>query len=217
MYWKSLRTLVLAGVAFCGLAGAVEGSDRQRTVSLPPERMTMAPAFTPVTGQARGPSGWLGFCERYAGECDGDSPPGAPVRFEGGERDLIVSVNNAVNREISPRTDMENWGVSERWDYPDTGFGDCEDYVLLKRRRLMEAGLPRSALLVTVVTDLAGDGHAVLTVRTDRGDYILDNMEDEVKLWRETPYGFVKRQSERDQRAWVALGSTAPAPMTASK
>jgi predicted transglutaminase-like cysteine proteinase len=39
---------------------------------------------------------------------------------------------------------------------------DCEDYVLLKRRMLMQAGWPREALLVTVVRDKKGDGHAVL-------------------------------------------------------
>ena len=64
-------------------------------------------------------------------------------------------------------TDLEHWGVVERWNYPDDGYGDCEDYVLLKRRMLMQAGWPREALLITVVRDKKGDGHAVLTVKTD--------------------------------------------------
>ena len=76
-------------------------------------------------------------------------------------------------------TDMEHWGVSERWNYPDDGYGDCEDYVLLKRRMLMQAGWPRQALLVTVVRDKQGDGHAVLTVKTDKGEFILDNQTEE--------------------------------------
>ena len=65
-------------------------------------------------------------------------------------------------------TDIEHWGVVERWNYPDDGYGDCEDYVLLKRRMLMQAGWPREALLITVVRDKKGDGHAVLTVKTDQ-------------------------------------------------
>ena len=74
-------------------------------------------------------------------------------------------------------TDLEHWGVVESWYYPDDGYGDCEDYVLLKRRMLMQAGWPREALLITVVRDKNGDGHAVLTVKTDKGEYILDNQE----------------------------------------
>jgi len=46
-------------------------------------------------------------------------------------------------------TDLENWGVVERWSHPDDGYGDCEDYALLKRRMLIEAGWPREALLLT--------------------------------------------------------------------
>ena len=82
---------------------------------------------------------------------------------------------NAVNDTIKPITDLEHWGVSERWNYPDDGYGDCEDYVLLKRKMLTQAGWPRQALLITVVRDKQGDGHAVLTVKTDKGEFILDN------------------------------------------
>jgi predicted transglutaminase-like cysteine proteinase len=69
-------------------------------------------------------------------------------------------------------TDEEHWGISDRWDLPADGFGDCEDYQLLKRRLLAEAGLPRRAMRMTVVVDETGDGHAVLMVRTDRGDVV---------------------------------------------
>ena len=81
-----------------------------------------------------------------------------------------MRVNDWVNDSIAPMTDMEHWGVVEKWSYPDDGKGDCEDYVLLKRRMLMQAGWPREALLITVVRDKKGDGHAVLTVKTDKGD-----------------------------------------------
>ena len=60
------------------------------------------------------------------------------------------------------------WPV-EKWSYPDDGYGDCEDYVLLKRRLLAARGFPESTLLITVVRDENNEGHAVLTVRTDRG------------------------------------------------
>ena len=104
----------------------------------------------------------------------------------------------------------------ERWSYPNDGYGDCEDYVLLKRRMLMQAGWPRQALLITVVRDKRGDGHAVLTVKTDKGEFILDNQNEEILLWSETGYRFVKRQSQSDQNVWVSLGDNRPAVSTAS-
>jgi predicted transglutaminase-like cysteine proteinase len=115
-------------------------------------------------------------------------------------------INSWVNQKIKPLTDLEHWGVKERWSYPDDGYGDCEDYVLLKRRMLMEARWPRQTLLITVVRDERGDGHAVLTVKTDRGEFILDNQRPEILLWSETGYRFVKRQSQTDPNLWVSLG-----------
>jgi len=83
-------------------------------------------------------------------------------------------------------------------------MGDCEDYQLLKRRMLIEAGLPRRALRMTVVIDENGEGHAVLTVRTDRGDVILDNKSDEVLEWFRTNYRYIKRESA-ETMGWVYL------------
>jgi predicted transglutaminase-like cysteine proteinase len=113
-------------------------------------------------------------------------------------------------------TDMDHWGMIDRWNYPDDGYGDCEDYALLKRRMLMQAGWPRQALLITVVRDHNGDGHAVLTVKTDKGEFILDNQTQEILLWSETGYQFVKRQSQSDPNLWVALGEARPAVVTAT-
>jgi predicted transglutaminase-like cysteine proteinase len=130
----------------------------------------------------------------------------------------MARIKHSVNDAIKPITDLEHWGVVERWNYPDDGYGDCEDYVLLKRRMLMQAGWPRQALLITVVRDKRGDGHAVLTVKTDRGEYILDNQNEEILLWTETGYRFVKRQSQRDPNIWVSLGDPrAPGPTAASR
>jgi predicted transglutaminase-like cysteine proteinase len=111
---------------------------------------------------------------------------------------------------------MEHHGLVEKWSYPDDGYGDCEDYVLLKRRMLMEAGWPREALLITVVRDRKGDGHAVLTVKTDQGEFILDNQNEDIVLWSEAGYRFVKRQSQSDPNAWVSLGDPRPATATAT-
>ena len=163
------------------------------------------PLFISVGDATRAPIGWVEFCVEYDPECK--TKPSLP-------RDVMLStqawkdlqrVNLWVNGHIKPMTDMEHWGVVERWNYPDDGYGDCEDYVLLKRKMLTQAGWPREALLITVVRDKNGDGHAVLTVKTDKGEYVLDNQIDEIRLWSDTGYRFVKRQSQSDPNVWVSL------------
>src|SRR4029077_8974171 len=124
--------------------------------------------------------------------------------------------NIAVNTSVKPMTDMDHWGVVERWNYPDDGYGDCEDYALQKRKLLMAAGWPREALLMTVVRDQNGNGHAILTVKTDRGEYVLDHQTNDVVLWANTGSRFVKRQSQSDPNVWVSLGEPRAAPATAS-
>src|SRR5262249_10729856 len=80
-----------------------------------------------------------------------------------------------------------------------------EDYALLKRKRLIARGWPPSALLMTVVRDEKGEGHAVLTARTVQGDFILDNKVDEVKTWNRTRYEYVMRQSYLNTMIWMSL------------
>ena len=81
---------------------------------------------------------------------------------------------------------------------------------------LMQAGWPREALLITVVRDKKGDGHAVLTIKTDNGELILDNQAEEILLWSETSYRFVKRESQGNPNQWVSPGDTRPAVSTAA-
>ena len=109
-----------------------------------------------------------------------------------------------INKKIAPVTDLEFYNTEEYWTLP-ASHGDCEDYVLLKRQALIRQGWPSGALLVTVVFDEAGDGHAVLIVRTDRGDFVLDNKIDAIRIWSQTPYRYVKRQSISDPDRWVAI------------
>ena len=164
----------------------------------------------------RPPIGWVEFCAEHASECKvAPSEPRNVVLTLRLWRDL-ARINQAVNANIKPMTDLEHYGVVEKWAYPDDGYGDCEDYVLLKRRMLMEAGWPREALLITVVRETSGDGHAVLTVRTDRGDFVLDNQNAAIVLWSESGYRFVKRQSQSDPNIWVSLGDPRPSAATAT-
>lgn len=117
----------------------------------------------------------------------------------------LIKVNNA----IQPRTDEEMWGKEEYWSYPD-GLGDCEDYVLEKRLRLIAVGVPAGNLLITVVRQPNGDGHAVLTVSTNLGDNVLDNLEPGILAWTDTGYSYLKRQSAQDSGKWVSVNDARP-------
>ncbi len=172
--------------------------------------------FIAVGAATRAPIGWVEFCSEYAPECETRPLDARDVVLTTKAWRDLLRINKWVNDSIKPITDLEHWGVVERWNYPDDGYGDCEDYVLLKRRMLMQAGWPRQALLITVVRDKRGDGHAVLTVKTDHGEFILDNQNEEVLLWSDTGYRYVKRQSQSDPNVWVALGDMRPAPATAA-
>ena len=69
---------------------------------------------------------------------------------------------------------------------------------------------------MTVVRDQEGLGHAVLTVVTDKGDFILDNKVNAVLAWVDTGYSFVKRQSRTQDDQWVRLGDPAAIATTAA-
>ncbi|MGS0639375.1 transglutaminase-like cysteine peptidase [Citrobacter sp. VF227] len=128
----------------------------------------------------------------------------------------IVSINRRVNKAVHPMTDMDHWHVADQWNLAEDGFGDCEDYQLLKRHLLAEAGLPRRAMRMTVVVDANGEGHAVLTLLTDRGDLVLDNKTNDILPWHRTGYVFVKRESQ-DAIAWVSLGGVTSPVTTANR
>ncbi len=218
---KRFRTVLQAGNALVFALAALamtttNGSAAERVASLyagPPNERVL---YATVGDATRAPIGWVEFCVEYKRECATKaSAPRDIVLTEKTWSDLI-KVNNWVNDSIKAVTDVDHWGVVERWNMGEDGYGDCEDYALLKRKMLMQAGWPREALLMTVVRDKKGEGHAVLTVKTNRGEFILDNQEAEILDWTKTGYKFVKRQSQADQNAWVGLGEPRRAPATVS-
>ena len=144
------------------------------------------------------------FCQSHRDEC---GPFARPVEVETlteASWSQLTRINAGVNAAIVPETDEDLYKVAEYWTYPQ-GRGDCEDIALEKRRQLIENGWDASTLLMTVVRERNGNGHAVLMVRTDRGDLILDNQVGRVLVWKDTDYEYVKRQSQADAGKWVGL------------
>jgi predicted transglutaminase-like cysteine proteinase len=156
-------------------------------------------------GPSSQPIGHYEFCKRKPDECAIRPRELRRIELTDELLETIARVNLTVNENVTAMTDLENYGQPEFWSYPDHGYGDCEDHALEKRRMLMNKGISLSNLLITVVRLSNGEGHAILTVRTDRGDFILDNLSDEVLLWTKTGYEYLKRQDSRHTGRWVSL------------
>jgi predicted transglutaminase-like cysteine proteinase len=183
------------------------------SISLVPAPQVQKVAFIKSFGDTLPPIGYVTFCQEHQGDCRpgprfADRIQLTPAKFR-----QVEEVNTAVNTAIAPVTDLELYGKAEVWTYPTTK-GDCEDYVLLKRRILIERGFPESTLLITVVRDENNEGHAVLTARTDAGDFVLDNKRRDIVRWADTPYTFIKRQSEKNPLVWISLLPPETAPQT---
>lgn len=192
----------LVAAAFLAQASAISSVSSEPAKGVRPVQQTSP--FMRVYGSSPPPFGFVSFCERQPAECTGTASN--DPRFDATPARLseLDEINRRINAAIAPATDLELYGVAEFWTLP-TESGDCEDYALLKRQVLMRRGWPASALLMTVVRDERGDGHAVLTVRTAQGDFILDNKISDIRLWHQTGYRFVMRQSFVEPRLWMSL------------
>lgn len=167
----------------------------------------------PVGGVTSQPIGHYEFCQIHRAECIQRSTNTNAAKLTQFGWAKVIAVNADVNNRIEPVTDLELYGLDEMWAYPDDGAGDCEDFVLEKRRLLMKAGFPASNLLITVVRKPNGEGHAVLTLRSTEGDYVLDNLSDEVLPWHDTPYTYLKRQASFDSGRWVKIETGTDLPV----
>ena len=175
--------------------------------------------FTTAAGTTLPPVGFVNFCARNPRECRSTGRSARKALMSGERWRTVYQLNSYVNGKISPASDADIYGKDEYWAFP-ADAGDCEDYVLLKKRYLEKLGFARSSLLITVVLDERNEGHAVLTLRTEEGDFVLDNRRNDIRRWSDLDYVFLKRQSDRDPRDWVALGGgglTAAAMLTAAE
>ena len=166
--------------------------------------------------KAAAPAGFISFCLRFPDQCT--APANAPSGIV--ETALVWQtlsrVNSAINGAIAPEDDRDHYGRAEYWTIPTDGLGDCDDYALAKRKALIDAGFPQNALRVAVVRTWYGERHTVLTVATDRGDYVLDNLRPDVLAWTGADYTWVERQAADNPWNWVDLESDGSATRIAA-
>jgi predicted transglutaminase-like cysteine proteinase len=156
------------------------------------------------------PVGAAQFCASNPRECGANADPVATMTLDDQRWAELLAANSDMNTSITPITDQDLYQVAEYWTYPENGYGDCEDIALAKRRDLIARGWPASTLLMAVVRQKNGEGHAVLMVRTDRGDLVLDNQDSMIRLWTDSPYHFLKRQSQANSAQWVDIVDDRP-------
>jgi predicted transglutaminase-like cysteine proteinase len=190
----SLRIASPLAVALLGVLYS-DGSAAQKLAALPKSSPGLISWETTKPIPA-----WNDFCQRYPRECLVDLAEPATVTLTKATWNAILEVNRRVNAAIAPLSDHDHWGALDRWDLPSDGYGDCEDFQLLKRRLLADQGLPRRAMRMTVVINRQGEGHAVLMVRTDPGDLILDNQRSAVLPWDQTGYHLREARKPGDRR-----------------
>lgn len=163
--------------------------------------------FMPVGETARAPIGHRDYCRRDPDDCV-PTQIAPRLHLDRATMTMLREVGKTINRSIEAASDRAIWDMEEYWTLPsgDVRKGDCEDYALAKRRTLRQSGIDTSNLLMTVVKRPNGEGHAVLVVTTDAGDYVLDNLDDRVLRWDRTPYSFSKRQKAGVPEQWVSVG-----------
>ena len=160
------------------------------------------------------PPGFVSFCMRFTGQCDAAPGAASLVVLNDQTWRTLIQINRAVNDAIWPEDDEAHYGRPEFWTIPTDGYGDCDDYAVTKRKDLLAAGLPAPALRLAVVMTPSDMRHAVLTVATDKGDLVLDNLKNDVVAWNATGFTWIERQDFRNPMNWVSLETTVTATGT---
>lgn len=173
-----------------------------------------APAVAQPAGHAKSlaavaaPPGFRDACRRYAWLCRAEASSARPLS-DARLLALADRVNAQVNGAIVQVDDRVNYDVAEYWSLPDNGRGDCEDLALLKTKMLLEAGVDPKRVMMAIVLDRRGNNHAVLLLRLDAGDVMLDSLSDRVAPWHRSGYTFLAKQTSGNKAQWGALLSVA--------
>jgi len=122
---------------------------------------------------------------------------------------MLNGVNRHVNESIRYAPARALYGDADYWTLPlEAGglrAGDCKDYVLEKRKALVEQGVPSGDLSIAVVMLRNGVAHAVLLVATDHGELVLDSLSSWITPWNQLDYHWISRQAPGQQLVWVKV------------
>lgn len=157
--------------------------------------------FIEATRSVSAPQGARGLCARYAWSCAARSAMARPMD-DAELLAMVTRVNSSVNTKVRQISDMRQYRTEELWALPTKQGGDCEDFALLKKHELIRLGVPPHKLLLATALTRKRESHAVLIVRTGRGDMVLDNLTSRVRPWNETGYSFLRMQNPDAPASW---------------
>ncbi len=180
----SLAVLIASSTIVASEASARDAAFIQSVVASPP------------------PTGAQQLCRQYTWAC---AHKGAASLSSAQELKLVKQINRRVNASTREVTDQRQYKTREMWALPTSLGGDCEDFALLKKRDLINAGIDPRKLLIATVLDTRRNSHAVLVYRSSQGDLVLDNLTNRIKPWSETRYLFLRMQDPKQPRKWVGV------------
>lgn len=189
----SIRTL---GRKFCGAAALAALT----SFSTPTEGVASGSDFLKSRGLGVAPPGAQRLCSTYSWACARGTSGGTVTQ---GQMQVVRAVNSQINRSTRAIEDSQQYGEAERWAIPTSRGGDCEDYALAKKRALISKGIDPQRLLIATVLDRNRRPHAVLVVRTENGDMVLDNVTNSIRSWQDTRYVFLRMQDPSRPSRWV--------------
>ena len=156
------------------------------------------------------PAGFVSFCMHNLSWCMPNTRGPAKLVLDQKTFSRLEAVNLEINHEITYELDPQHFGVANVWSLAAVGgAGDCKDYALAKQRMLIDEGIPARALRIAIARTEQDELHAVLTVDTDRGDFVLDNRTPEIKRMPDTEYTWIMLQSASDPLRWQRMTSDA--------
>ena len=162
-------------------------------------------AHLSLVSVATTPKGAADLCIRHAWACS--NPKG---KLQGDTRAILAAardVNRRVNRRVRTVDDMVQYRVPDFWTLPSKRGGDCEDLALLKKRELLQRGIAANRLLMATVYGRRVGAHAVLVLRLDDGDYVLDILNNSIKPWHRTKYTFLRIQNPKAPGTWMTVST----------
>ncbi len=198
--WSDTSRSVLTGSWFICLAAAFSVAIGLIVIATPTR--AAEDAFIQAVSASPPPSGARRLCQQYAWAC---ASRGSVSLSPGQEMKIVQRVNRQVNSTTRSVTDQSQYRAREWWALPTSRGGDCEDFALLKKRELINAGLDPKKLLIATVLDTQRNAHAVLVYRSSVGDLILDNLTNRIKPWGATNYLFLRMQDPKRPQRWVGV------------
>lgn len=201
----SALTIIFAS-SLCGCASDVTSAIAPMPISTADQQgLPVSSPLRDSAVMAPIPTGFVGFCLRYGDQCETAKHGPTTINLTPQNFAQISNINRTINEQIKPEDDSIHYGVTEYWTIPTDGYGDCEDYALTKRKALLQAGFPMGALRLALVITPDRERHAILTLATNRGDFVMDNLNDDVRPWNEASYTWLERQDPTKAWRWDML------------